>query len=344
MTGEMLQSELKRIGYAAVVFLAAVNAAVFSQQGIVAESSVDRSQILIGDIVTYSVTATYDPSLEVEMPSPGVNLGQFEVRSYDVPPAQKKDGKIVETASFKISTFETGEFEIPPVTIAYRSKGDSAWAGIRTQPLTVQVQSLNPDEAGDIRDIKPPLTPPFNWRAAAMWIAGGLMAAGIIAAAIYVIRRRRQGLSILPRSIKPPRPAHEIALAELDALVASELLPNGQVKEYYSRLADIMRRYLDNRYSIYALEMTTLQILEVMRAEALPDAAVALMRELLTLCDFVKFAQYMPSNEEGRHAVESAYRFVNDTKLVIVEEGEATTKTEAEPQGVEAPVEEVPGV
>lgn len=323
---------MNKRNYFFILLLGLLNAAaftVFGQGSIVAESQVDRSQMLIGDVITYSIAVTYDPSLEVQMPSPGVNLGQFEIRHYQVAEPQKKDGKLIEAASYQVSTFETGEYEIPELEITYRSKADTAWSTIRTQPLTIKVESVNPDEAGDIRDIKPPMTPPFNYRALIFWAVVSLLAIALIGALIYVVRRRRQGKSILPRRVKPARPAHEITLEELDALVAADLLQAAQVKEYYSRLADIVRRYIENRFSIYALEMTSSQLLDSMRGEGLPEDSVTLMNSFLTPCDLVKFAKYIPADNEHQATTESAYRFVNDTKLVIVEETESSLPPES---------------
>jgi hypothetical protein len=330
----------KRI-FAFFIFLILLSAAVFAvhaQGTVVAESQVDRSQILIGDVITYTVLMTYDPGLEVQMPSPGVNLGQFEIRNYKVAEPQKKDGKLFESASYQISTFETGEYEIPALEISYRSKADTSWSIIRTQPLTIKVESLNPDEAGDIRDIKPPMTPSYNYRALIFWSVMGLLAIALVGALIYVVRRRRQGRSIFPHRVKPPRPAHEIALEELDELIAGDLLQTGQVKEYYSRLSEIIRRYIGNRFSIYALEMTSSQLLDSMRGENLPEDCVSLMNSFLIPCDLVKFAKFIPSDEEHSVTTEAAYRFVNDTKLVIVDE---TVPVENSPAAVENEAAEV---
>ncbi|MDZ7370675.1 MAG: hypothetical protein ONB12_05855 [candidate division KSB1 bacterium] len=298
---------------------------------ITAESTVDRSRMLIGDVITYTVRVVYDPAIEIQMPALGANLGAFEIRSYEVLKPKKEKGKKVEAVVFHLSTFETGDFEIQPFEVAYRSKSDTTWKRIATQPLQIVVESLNPDEKGDIRDIKPPITPPYNYRALFAWIAASLAALVLVGAAVYIIRRRQQGLPLLPRRAKLPPPAHEIALKALDELVNSDLLAKGEIKEYYSRLSDIIRRYVDSRYAIYAMEMTTTQLLEAMREAGLAEELVEMMQNFLQPCDWVKFAKYIPGEEEHRRTTELAYRFVNETKLVLTEEPSESTESAAVP-------------
>ncbi|RPI02670.1 MAG: hypothetical protein EHM72_03605 [Calditrichaeota bacterium] len=303
-----------------IIFLITPFLPSFAQPSITAESKVDRDQVLIGDVIVYSIVTTFDSGLEVQLPSPGANLGMFEIRSYKLNEPQKQNGKIVESAMFHISTFETGEFEIPRMDIVFRTKGDSGWSTIQTEPILIKVASLNPDEAGDIRDIKPPLTPPYNYRRLFLLIFAGLLTAGLVVLAAVFIKRRREGKSLIPRRVKPPKPAHEIALAELEELVHSDLLSTGQVKEYYSSLADIIRRYIGNRYFIYAMEMTSGQLLDSIRREGLDMQLINVLSPFLTRCDWVKFAKYLPAVEEHQETTDIAFQFVHQTKLMLVEE------------------------
>mgnify|MGYP006278135445 CR=1 FL=1 len=302
----------------------------WAQEEITVESMVDRDQILIGDVITYSVQVSYAPAVEVQMPSLAENLGMFEIREYEVIEPKKVDDRMETRTDYLISTFDTGEFEIPELEIMYRSQNDSAWQSIKTEPITIRVESLNPDEAGDIRDIKPPKTPPRDYRAYILW---GLLALLVIAIAVFIwyyLKRRREGKPILPTRTKPPRPAHEVALEQLDALTETNLLADGEIKEYYTRLSEIIRQYIEHRYFIYATEMTTTQLLGTMRDEGIKEAHVDQLHTFLLRCDMVKFAKYLPSDEEHAETTHLAYEFVHDTKLVIVEEPEKETEMEGE--------------
>ena len=290
-----------------------------AQTGVSVQSSVDKNQILIGDVINYSVTVSHDDSVELQMPSPAANLGMFEIRDYEVFEPARQDKKIVEQTNFLLSTFDTGEYEIPELPIQYRAIGDSAWETIFSEAILITVASLNPDSTGDIRDIKPPMTPPRDYRAIIKWILFGLPALALVVFVLYYIKRRREGKSLLPRRAQPPRPAHDIALDALDELVESDLLETGEIKEYYSRLSDIVRQYIENRYFIIALEMTTTQLLRALQDSALAEKHIDMMADFLATCDLVKFAAIRPAEKTHQQKTKTAYDFVNDTKLIILE-------------------------
>jgi hypothetical protein len=281
------------------------------------ESRVDRSTIFIGDVITYSVVIAHDPEVRLLLPALAANLGMFEIRDYKVYDPENADDQVKEKIEYLISTFDTGEYEIPELMIEYTVADDSTIFTIKSEPITVTVESLNPDEAGDIRDIKPPLLPPPNY---GTYITYGSILLILIALAIlllYFLKRRRQGKSLLPRKQKPIRPAHEIAMEELERLVAAGLLNRGEVKEYYIQLSDIIRQYIENRFYIPALEMTTGQLITVMSSEGLDEEYIDMMRIFLDQCDLVKFAKYIPTEQENNETTQIAFDFVDRTKLVI---------------------------
>ncbi|MBN1541955.1 hypothetical protein JW992_07385 [candidate division KSB1 bacterium] len=298
---------------------------VAAQPAIEVESRVDRSEILIGDVVRYSVVVTHDSEIRITMPPLAANLGQFEIRDYQVLEVQERQGRIVEQTDYLISTFDTGEFSIPPLEIAYQIDPDTVLYTLRTEPLVIQVKSLNPNEAGDIRDVKPTLSPDRDWRR--WWVigGGGLLLLLCAAAVIFWLRRRRKGEGLLPAFRKPPRPIHEVTLEALLSLRDSTLLAEGQIKAYYSELADIVRRYIQGRYYIDAPEMTTSQLQQTLQNERIEDAVADSIIEIMQLCDLVKFAKYVPEESVHDALLHQAIELVERTRLVY------DTSTEAKP-------------
>ncbi len=304
-----------------ILFLAALGTMMpgplFAQEDIAILSRVDKAKILIGDVVRYSLRVTHGEQITVDMPSQGANLGQFELRSYEVIEPKKEKGKITVGSDYLISTFDTGEYEIPPLTVRYRLPGDTTLHLLKSESIKILVQSLNPSEAGDIRDIKSPLTPPRDIRSL---ILIGLGVIALIAAAIgawWYVQRRRQGKSLLPVRQEPTRPAHEIALQELQQLLAGDWLTTGRIKEYHSELADILRRYCNGRYYIDALEMTSRELLSAMKRHDIEEDLIRQMQEILLVCDLAKFAKYVPAAQETEKVSLSAIDFVENTKLIL---------------------------
>lgn len=310
---------------------------VFPQGSIAVNSTVDRDRILIGDVITYSMIVERDPDVEVVLPSLAQNLGMFEIRAYNVLQPKKVDGRIVEQTDYSISTFDTGDYVIPELEINYRLQGDSAWQVIKTEPIDIFVESLNPDEAGDIRDIKPPMTPPRDYTMLIWIIVFAVLIIAAILFAIYYIKRIREGKSIIPKRSTPPRPAHEIAFDELIALQKEDLIAQNRIKDYYTEVSDILRRYIQNRFFILAMEKTTTELLADMAEQKVAVEQHEIIRTVLTRSDFVKFAKFVPPAEEHDETWNMTYDVVETTKLLFEPSDESES---VEDQGNDVVVEE----
>jgi len=284
---------------------------------ITVSSVVDKSKITIGDLIRYRVTVSHGAEVQVDLPGPGANLGGFEIRGYQVREPKREKDNIVHSAEYTISTFLTGEFAIPPLTIAYKMPGDTVSRFLSTESIKITVESVKPSEAGDIRDIKPPFEIPRNWWLVARNVGIVLFVLGLAILGIAGYRRHKQGKSLLPVRSEPPRPPHEIALEAINRLIQSGLLENGEIKQFYVELSEIVRRYLEGRYFITAMEMTTTEVLDNMASASVSSEDVELVKSFLETCDLVKFAKYVPTAEENEATVKSAFELVERTKIVI---------------------------
>ena len=148
----------------------------------------------------------------------------------------------------------------------------------------------------DIKDIKGPVYFPVDYFFLIVILSiVGLSALGFLIS--YLLKKRaRKRINPSPA---PPRPAHDIAYEALDALKAKNLPRSGKIKEYYSELSDIVRRYLENRFDFRAPEMTTEEFLYSLRGSSeLTGAHKNLLKQFLSHCDLVKFAKYGPTQIE----------------------------------------------
>jgi hypothetical protein len=112
-------------------------------------------------------------------------------------------------------------------------------------------------------------------------------------------------------------PAHVIALRNLDLLKEAKLWQQGQVKQYYTNLTDIIRIYIEQRFEVPAMEQTSDEILASLRKIAIEDeSCFAALKEILLLADLVKFAKALPLPNENESNILNAYLFVNHTKEI----------------------------
>jgi hypothetical protein len=142
--------------------------------------------------------------------------------------------------------------------------------------------------------------------AAAILVLGGALATGIA-----MRRRREDAVAAAPA----PPAAHVIAYRRLQELVDEDLIGSGRFQEFYVRLSDIIRRYIEDRFGIRAPERTTEEFLaEVSSGEILKKRDTALLDEFLAHCDLVKFAKHQPTEEEIQKSFDSAKAFIEGTR------------------------------
>jgi hypothetical protein len=115
-------------------------------------------------------------------------------------------------------------------------------------------------------------------------------------------------------SKKPLEPAHVIAFRELDKLKGEKIWTKGEVKQYYTRLTEITRHYIERQYEIPAMESTTEEILHAFKKANPEDMLLdEILRELLELADLVKFAREDPLPVDNQTNLNNAYIFVQKT-------------------------------
>lgn len=305
-----------KIFFAAILFTL-LTSAVWSQRSLIeVKSAVDTAVITIGDRIKYSIEIDHIEGMRVEKPGPGANLGQFEIKDYQIFDPRKQNGRVQQKFEYTISVFDTGHFVIPAFPVVYFPTDSlTDYKRIEASPIRITVKSVLNDQNAELKDIKAPLSIPFDTWAliAALLIVVFTGLAGFFAYRFYKSRKEKGYLIIPP---KPPRPAHELALEQLQKLKQSSLLQESKIKEYYTELSEIIRGYLENRYFVQALEETSKEILEDMKQQGLAADSIETLAEILQLSDLVKFAKHQPGQEENFNIVDRAIDFVNQTKLI----------------------------
>jgi hypothetical protein len=180
-----------------------------------------------------------------------------------------------------------------------------------TDPISIEVSSLLGEQKAGLKiaDLEGVLTipvqPSYGW----IW---GLLAAGFIVAFLFWIRwRGRQAREL----IRIFRPAHEIAYDRLRSLVSQDLVGAGKVKEFYERISDILRHYIEHRFNLKAPERTTEEFLmELTSVQVLNPPDQERLGEFLQHCDLVKFAKYTPTTEQIQKTFDLVKDFIETTK------------------------------
>lgn len=277
--------------------------------------------IAIGDRFALEVEVTQDIMQVVDFPVFKDNkLGEIiEIVSEGAVDTLKRDGRRVTVGrKYTLQTFEDGYYGLGRFPLLYADKNiiDTIWS---TDSLRLKVATFEVDTATQtIYDIKPPVKVPFKVGEVSGYALWGLLALAIIGVLLWYIFTRRRNLSLLGKP-KPVEPPHVKAIKALEAVHNQKLWQNDKHKLYYTRITDILREYLEGRYSIRAMEMTTDEIIKALETRGLPEKNYTGLADMLRNSDFVKFAQYIPGADANEEFYTKAYYFIEDTKPEEVE-------------------------
>lgn len=214
-----------------------------------------------------------------------------------------------------IQAFDSGMYAMPPVI--YLQPGDTVATNspvLKVVPVPIDTLTTIHDFA-DVSDVKRELLDYLpDWTTDyGLWI---LLALIVICGSIFVYYKwlRKGKIPFVPK--RKPVPPYNLAMMELTKLNQQRLCERGEEKEYYTRLTDILRVYLDGRFNINAMEMTSSQIVEALTHNDETKDSEQMMRQILEIADFVKFAKVRPLPEDNKLAMDSALRFVENTKPI----------------------------
>ena len=163
----------------------------------------------------------------------------------------------------------------------------------------------------DIKDVKPPVNLPDLW-----WLCWLFLALIVLAAGVYLFLRykRPPQVPVIPKV--PELPAWEKAYQELEALRQENLLDKGLFKDFFTRVSDIARHYMEDRFNIHAPHMTTEEFLYYLGITGhLNEVQKVALKDFLDSCDMVKFAKYAPTLNEASKNFDLAKRLVDDTRV-----------------------------
>ena len=318
---------MKRKGLTFIILVAVLSSA--ASQEVKVTTAFDTSRIYIGDQVKYTLTIEKPVSFLLSYPIFKDTLySKIEILGGpDIDTSFMNDGRMKIRHEYLVTAFDSGYYQVPPVFAELRSQ-----SGIRRfysdySPLEVTRVKIAPqDSSAQFFDIIKPYRSPVTLGEILPWLLLAIILAAIIWAIVMYIKKLRiiKSGEPVPEVIEP---AHVIAFRELEQLREEKLWQNGEIKMYYTRLSEILRQYLENRYRIFALEYTTVETLDHLQLTGFKNQAqYNKLKSVLTDSDLVKFAKHKPGPVENDLNFEMAWNFVDLTKMIPEEPPENNTE------------------
>lgn len=261
---------------------------------------------------------------------------QFE---FHVTPVDRKaaaptdDGKLKWTYRYAVDFFLPGPYELPAAVVSFvdsREASDSATPApaheLKTEPLTVVARDTKPLTAEELKTITslPPVELREPW--SRWWWAAPPLLATLVTLLVALVRRSRRRQQIVV-----PIPAHEWAKRQIAALVSEDLVRRGRVQEFYYRISDIVRGYVERRFGVSAPEMTTEEFLVAAASDGrFGERNTTELNGFLSACDLVKYARQIPGADEADAVLRAAGGFVERTRESLYRsDGEGSPGTAA---------------
>lgn len=309
---------MKRILFQ-ILFSAAFYIAAHGQE-VEVKSSFDTTSIYIGDQIGYTIEINQPAQLKLEIPFFKDTLNKnIEIISGPATDSTIENGRISIIQKYLITSFDSGRYQLSPVFAESREGNNIKRYYSEYALLEVKRVRITPaDTTAQIFDIIKPYRAPVTLGEILPWALLVVLLSALIWLSIRYFRRfRKSKEGIEPELIHDP--AHIIAFRELTILRDEQLWQKGEIKYYYTRLTEILRKYLENRYAVYSLEMTTSETLDALvKTGFKKENSYKLLKNVLTGADLVKFAKYNPEPSENDIHFQSSWEFVEATKMIDI--------------------------
>ncbi|APS38030.1 LPXTG cell wall anchor domain-containing protein [Salegentibacter sp. T436] len=297
---------------AALLLFLLLSFSAFAQQPQI-NAGIDSTSIKIGEQIIYSIEVETDSTNLVVFPE-GQTFDPMEmVESLGADTTTVED-RFRLLKKYSLTQFDSGAYTIPQQKIIIQNREyltDSFRVEVADVKVDTTRQKMYPIKPAV--DVPKPFSIP-NW---IWWLLAALVILGL---AFYFFRRRKKR-----KEAEPELPPYEQAMFELKQLDNSSLLQDREIKEYYSNLAFIVRKYLDRKIYDRALESTTSELIAYLELRkqagelSLKDKSIDNFQQLLKRADLAKFANSRPDVITAKSDRTKTEHLIKDIRQVVPE-------------------------
>lgn len=262
--------------------------------------------MMIGEQAVVEVKVQAGENDKVEFPT--FQPRQMLVEGVEVLGTQKPDAHTMQVI---LTSFDGKLYYLPPFKVKVNGKTQES-KSLALKVIEMEVDTTKLDKFFGPKDVQ---DNPFQWSdwSAAFWLSVLMLL--LLALAYYLYLRLRDNKPIIARIkiIKRLLP-HQKAMQEIDQIKADKMVSSENTKEYYTKLTDTLRKYIEERYGFSAMEMTSTEIIDRLVAAG-DQKSLEELRQLFMTADLVKFAKYSTMINENDANLVNAIDFINQTKL-----------------------------
>lgn len=285
---------------------------VASFANVTVNAEIDSVHILIGNQANLRLTAVQPKEEYVQFPLfDEIIPNGVEIVTRKNPDTLKLGNDRIEILQdYVVAVFDSGVYYMPPFKFVVQDDT------LLTNSLTLKAFAVPVDiDEAEFRAIKSNLRALFSLmfylKKLAWYPPIVLLLALIVFLIIRLVNRKPIPFISKPKPVLPP---HVVALSELDKIKNEKLWQQGREKEFHTQVTDVLRNYIEGRFGINAMEMTSDEILSYLSDNKEAEAVFSNLKQILKSADLVKFAKmkYLPN--ENEQSITDSYLFINETK------------------------------
>ena len=277
---------------------------------------IDKSIIKIGEQIHYKISVENSNGNVVTFPEGQTFMPLEMVKARDTDTI-RNGASYTLIKEYYLTQFDEGKYTIPRQRVRISDK-DYYLDSLQIEVHTVAIDTLKQPlyDIKPIQEVKKPFTS-YGWILTI--IAAVLLL--LIVAFVYFVFIRKKKFPFL--QIQKKLPPFDRAIQDLKELQNSKYLIQSQHKEYYTRLTDIVKAYLEEEVHILAKESTTdelltkINLLQEKGKLNLNQETITNLKRVLQTADLVKFAKNKPSDDNAEYDHETIENVVIKTKEAI---------------------------
>ncbi len=271
-------------------------------------ATINRDKILIGEQIILELRVDNLPnnnSIANNWFNVPDSFNHFEVAERLLIDTVKTVSDISYIQKIKITSFDSGFWQIPSFVITLNNGKSFSTNLLNVNVLPVDVSGLK-----DYHDIKDILEVDLknDWS-----IIIGLIVTALISlvALAWFISKRKHGKPVQETMIKSSLSPFALALQQLEELRIKNLPASSKHKLYYAELVSITKNFADVVSGISSSAKTTDEFIIRIKGKVGNEPAQYAYIQMLRLADAVKFAKFVPDEEENIRAMDAANAFIH---------------------------------
>lgn len=267
------------------------------------KASVDRSEVPLNEKLTFTIQASWEGeqnrfSITPVVPPQCENLEMFGSSSLNESIIEAGKTKSLKTFKFTLKPVQTGAGKIGPVQVNYIDNLSQDSSSLSTQPVNVQITPAREKTKSSYKIV---------------------LAVAIVLILIYVIfsaRRKTKRIEIPEEKetekLKIEESLEEKTLKKLGAI--SEQIQRGELRSFPMDVYKLLTGYLESKYQIITSGKTTNDIIISLSNLDLSEGKIAVLKEIFTACDLIKYAGEKIETEKCEEIAHQAKKFLEQNR------------------------------